>query len=545
MTSSADWHRQRSLQVSTERPAFPGEVPQSIPELLERWVAERPDEEALVGRHGRLTYRELDHAIERAAAALHALGLRPRDRIAVCLPNDVDIVVAFLASQRLGLVWVGINRPLAPAEKRTLLADAGAKLYLVAADLADELPFPDAETLELETRLVVDPADADDDWRRALRDAAPASAPPVEIDPFEAAAIAYTSGTTGLPKGAVHSQHNLLTPGVLNHLTGDKPAPAREGVVLPMTILNLMVLGPLTVFCDGRCLVAMDRIDALGVAEWVREERIGGFTGVPTIIHDLLTHPEVTNEDLATLEAPGMGGADCPPELLELYRKRFGREVRIGYGMTEAPTAVTWTVPGVPPAPGLCGQPAAQIEIEIVGEDGAVLGPDEVGEICVRAAREGPFAGVYTPMLGYWGRPEATAEALRDGRYHTGDLGTLDAEGNLYVRGRRNELILRGGANVYPAEVERVLGAQAGVAAVAVLGIPDARLGERVVAVVQPEPGASVDADALLADARRQLARYKLPERIRFVDEMPRNAMNKIVKPRLRPLFEDEAAGER
>jgi len=156
----------------------------------------------------------------------------------------------------------------------------------------------------------------------------------------------------------------------------------------------------------------------------------------------------------------------------------------------------------------------------------------------VRPARSGPFAGTYTPMLGYWRDPEATHRALVGGRYHTGDLGQLAEDGNLYIRGRRNELILRGGANVYPAEVERVLQSHPDVAAAAVFGIPDERLGERVVAAVQLEPTAAAGEEPLRAYAREQLARYKVPDAIRIVEQMPRNAMNKIIKARLRALFD-------
>jgi acyl-CoA synthetase (AMP-forming)/AMP-acid ligase II len=539
VSGDAAWHAANGLSLGSHRPALPGGGPQTIAELLERWVRQRPDAPALVGRHGRYGYRELDAAVARAAAAMHDLGLRAPDRIAACLPNDVDIVIAFLASQRLGLVWVGVNRALAAAEKHTILRDCGARAYLVARELATEVAERRDALPELEMLLRVDPEAPDCEWRRALARAGGAGVPDVEIDPFAAAAIAYTSGTTGLPKGAVHSQHNLLLPGVVASIRRDRPRPDRHGVVLPMTILNLIVLGPLTVLYDGRCLVAMDRIDALGVAEWVREEGIGAFDGVPTIIHDLLTHPEVTPEDLETLKAPGMGGADTPPKLAELYRERFGAQVIVGYGMTEAPTAVTWTDGSVPVAPGLCGRPVAQVEIEILDERGALLPPGEVGEICIRPARRGEFAGVYTPMLGYWRNPEASAKALVEGRYHTGDLGFVGRDGNLHIRGRRNELILRGGANVYPAEVERVLGLHPQVEAAAVFGVPDARLGERVVAVVQPRAGTAPDERALKEHVGGQLARYKVPEAVRFVDEMPRNAMNKIVKSRLRSLFDE------
>jgi len=529
---------ENGLTPIAHRPVIPGGGPQTVAALLERWVAETPDRLALVGRHGRLSYVELDRRVDQAAVALAELGVVPGVRVAACLPNDVDIVVAFLASQRMGAIWVGVSRLLAGPEKATLLRDSGARLYLATPEMAEQIEACGEDLPGALRVVVVDPATPGSEWASRLREAAGKPAPRPAVDPFAPAAIAYTSGTTGVPKGAVHSQHNLLLPGAVNHLTGNRPQPASHGVVLPLTILNLFVLGPLSIFQDGRSCVCMDRTDAEGVAEWVRREQIGSFDGVPTILHDLLTHPAVRREDLASLSAPSMGGADAPAELAKLFRERFGGEVTVGYGMTEAPTAVTWTDGKTPPAPGLCGKPVPQVEIEVLDEAGGVLPAGEVGEICVRPARRGPFAGVYTPMLGYWRRPEATAEALRGGRYHTGDLGSLAEDGSLFIRGRRGELILRGGANVYPAEVQRVLESHPAVACAAVLGIPDERLGERVVAAVQCQGGKALDAEVLRAHARRQLARYKVPEVVRFVDEMPRNAMNKIVKGRLRSLFE-------
>jgi acyl-CoA synthetase (AMP-forming)/AMP-acid ligase II len=360
----------------------------------------------------------------------------------------------------------------------------------------------------------------------------------LRVDPFAPAAIAYTGGTTGFPKGAVHSQHNLLVPGAVAHAEAWWSTEERLGVLLPLTILNLIVLVPLTAFQIGSVCVAMDRIDPLGIAEWVRQERIATFHAVPAILHDLLTHPDVKPQDLASLTRPEVGGADCPDAFRRLYRERFGTDVSIGYGMTEAPTAVTRALPGSPNLPGICGKPLPWVEIRILDDKGMDCRPGETGEICVAAARSGPFAGVYTPMLGYWRKPQETAEALRDGVYRTGDLGMLDAHGTLFIRGRKKELILRGGANVYPAEVERVLHSDPRVRACAVVGKPDPRLGERVVAFVELVPGAQASPEELKAYCAEELARYKVPEEFRFVTAMPRTAMGKIRKPDLRASLE-------
>ncbi|GIU90654.1 MAG: hypothetical protein KatS3mg010_1753 [Acidimicrobiia bacterium] len=281
----------------------------------------------------------------------------------------------------------------------------------------------------------------------------------------------------------------------------------------------------------------MDRIDPVGMAEWIRDERIATFSAVPAMIHGLLTHPGVTEEHLLTLVRPGVGGADLPETFRATYRERFGADVTIGYGLTEAPTAVTVTDPAHPPIPNEAGVALPHVEIVIVDDEDRPLPAGEVGEICVRARREGPWTGVYTTMLGYWNRPDATRLALRGGMLHTGDLGCLDEHGHLFVKDRRHDLIIRGGANVYPAEVERVLHADPRVAACAVVGVPDEHYGERVAAFVQRSPGACVAEDELAALCNEQLAKYKVPEVWRFVDDFPRTPMGKIRKTELRALL--------
>jgi acyl-CoA synthetase (AMP-forming)/AMP-acid ligase II len=504
---------EHGLVAAERRPRIPGEgAPQTIPAALAQAAERWPDREALVGRFSRYTFAELARGVERVAAQLHALGVRPGDRVGAALPNHPDIVVCFFAAMRLGAVWVGVNRALAPPERRYVVDDAGVTLVL-DDDRVDPERFA-AHGLGVESR---------------------GPAPAVDVDPFAPAAIAYTSGTTGFPKGAVHSQHNLLLPGAAQRWSNTYDPELRQGVCLPLTVLNLVVLSPLVTVQLGSCLVCMDRIDPVGLAEWIRDERIATFSAVPTVVHGLLTHPDVTEDHLRTLVRPGVGGADLPDAFRTLYRERFGAEVTIGYGLTEAPTAVTVTDPTRPPIPNEAGVAVPYVEIRILDPEGRALPPGEVGEICVVPRETGPWAGVYTPMLGYWNRPEATAEALRDGVLHTGDLGTLDADGHLFVKDRRHDLIIRGGANVYPAEVERVLHADPRVAACAVVGVPDEHYGERVVAFVQRVPGSSVTAEELDARCAAQLARYKVPEQWEFVDDFPRTPMGKIRKAELRP----------
>jgi long-chain acyl-CoA synthetase len=525
------------LRQSEHRPRIPGEGPQTVADVLGPGLAECPEREALVCRHKRFTYAELDREVDRAVAALSDLGIQPGDRVACCLGNYSELVVAFLATQRLGALWVGLNRPLAPPEKSYILADAGVRLLLADDDMAAQVEGVRGEAPSLERIVVLRPGQPDCQWKGLLDAAKPATQALPKVDAFAPSAISYTSGTTGFPKGAVHSQHNLLLPGAVAAVTGSYPSGQIHGGLLPLTILNLVVLVPLLSFQIRGTCVCMDRLDPVGIADWVRRERIGHFAAVPTIYHGLLTHPEIATDDLVTLVRPEVGGAECPEEFLRLYRERFGADVSIGYGMTEAPTAVTRSKGDSPPSAGLCGRALPQIQIHIVDKDGTRLGAGEIGEICVGAASEGIFAGVYTPMLGYWNKPKETADALEGDLYHSGDLGLLDDDGDLYIRGRRNELILRGGANVYPAEVERVLASHDTVGAAAVLGVADERLGERVVAVIESAGEDNASEAELSAFCTERLARYKVPERFVFVEALPRNAMGKVIKPRLRELI--------
>ncbi|MEM9255368.1 MAG: AMP-binding protein [Pseudomonadota bacterium] len=518
---------------------LPGAGPQTLAAVLDRPLQNTPRSLALAGRSGRLDYAELERQVRRACVAMAGLGVGRYDRVAACLDNDLDIVIAMLACARLGAIWVGVNRPLAAPEKAFLLSDSAANVYLTDDNGASEIQDQRRRLSALKTVVSVGTHAGDEQWRTLL-DGAEETCVRRDIDAFEPAAIAYTSGTTGRPKGAVHSHHNILLPGAMRALERTYAEPGNQGVMLPLTILNLMVLAPLTAFQYGAACVCMDSMKPASIARWVRDYRINHFASVPTVIQDLLTSAEVDPSDLATLGQPDIGGAGIAESFQTLYKQRFGQPMTVAYGMTEAPTIVSKTAPGQAPETDLCGRAVSQVELLIIDDAGLPVAPGTVGEVCVRPARSGAYAGLYTTMLGYWNNAEATAQALGGEMYHTGDLGYLTADGQLYVKGRTKELIIRGGANVYPAEVERVLDAHDQVQASAVMGVDDVRLGQRVVAVVQPV-GAVANEATLEADLKshceQQIARYKVPAEIRCIPTLPRNAMNKVLKPVLLQQF--------
>jgi acyl-CoA synthetase (AMP-forming)/AMP-acid ligase II len=498
----------------------PVTIPRTVGNVLDTVLAADPDRELLATRSGRYSYAEFDRLANRAAHALASLGVEPGDRVAGALANDTDVVVAFHGAMRLGAVWVGVNRALAPPEKQYLLDDSGATLLLCDEATAEQLGDPGRAHV-----VVIGEGEAGGEWSDAMV-AAPEEPVEVDLDPDAPAGIAYTSGTTGYPKGAVHSQRNLLVPGAVLVATRGYGPDLRKGDSFALTILNMQVLTTLLVAQCGGCSVIIDRTDAPGVAQRIREERVGLWNGAPATLHTLAHDDEIPADALASLGEVWTGGSDCPEPIREAFAAKFGIPVVTSYGLSEAPTVVTIDDRDGTHTREGSGRPLPHLDVRIVDE-----------EVCVAPATEGPWAGTYHLMLGYWQRPDATADALRDGVLHTGDLGFLDGDGFLHIRDRKSLVIIRGGANVYPAEVERVVHELDGVEACAVVGLPDERLGERVVAAVQLAPGAAVTAEQLTAHCLANLAKYKVPERWVFVESFPRNSMNKIVRRELLPLF--------
>lgn len=503
--------------------------PVGTSEILDRWLVATPEAEALADSDRRYSYAELDAAADRAAHLLRSLGVESGDRIAASLPNGCSIVIAFLAAQRLGAVWVGINRVLSPAEKASILDHSGAQLLLTDTAGFDALAAPASSLPHLARVLDVERRDRAM-WEEVSLASANRRFERPEIDPFAPAAIMYTSGTTGAPKGVVHSQHNLVTVCAGMSDAGIQRPDARRGVILPLTIANLMVIGPLMAFWNGQACICGTTLKPAALASWFAREKIGLCASVPTIVFDLLQ----ADVDLPPSLDLRAGGAPLPSSIRATFLRRHGVPVGGSYGLTEAPTVVTETR-GVEPPPRSSGLPLPHLELTIRDQAAKALPRNEVGEICVGAVPTGRWAGVYTPALGYWREPERSARLVRDGVLHTGDMGHLDEGGWLYVADRSSELILRAGSNIYPGEVERVLQDHSQVAACALLGKPDRRLGTRTVAFVQPTMVNSTGTlrSELIDHCLRTLARYKVPDEWIFLPDLPRNAMGKIIRQRL------------
>lgn len=487
------------------------QLPAGVFDVLRAALERDPAAPALVTASGRYTYAELDQLAERWAGALQELGVGPGDRVAVSLPNDAAIIGAFHGAMRIGAIWVGINQALAPPEKAYMLRDSGSALMLADESVAAGL----AESGERHPARVVVPAE----WSSALDAAGPRAAGP-DPDPQAPAAIAYTSGTTGFPKGAIHCQASLVLPGAATVARRQWGPALRKGDSFALTILNMHVLTTLLTAQAGGTAIIMDRSDVRSIVEWIRTEAVTVWNGPPAQLWTMIRDRSILASDLASLQEVWAGGADCPDRLRQDFEERFGVRVSRTYGLTEAPALVCLDDLSGPHTEGTSGRPLDHVRLTTDGE-----------EIVLSPAEEGAFAGLYRPILGYWGRPDAARGVVDDRTLHTGDLGRLGADGQLRVLGRRNTVIIRGGANVYPAEVERVLADAPGVGACAVVGVPDERLGERVGAALEPRSGAAVDPASVADYCRTQLAGYKVPERWVVLERLPRNQMGKVPAP--------------
>ncbi|MFW0796683.1 class I adenylate-forming enzyme family protein [Gordonia sp. CPCC 205515] len=478
----------------------------TIGHVLDHAVSQAPNSPAVEAVSGIWSYRELDEQAHRAAGALWALGVRPGDRVAACLPNDLDIVAAFHGAARIGAIWAGIGEALSAAEQADL-----SELCEPAVVLAGD-------------RCRIAGGIFSDHWKQLIAEAD--AAPDIAIDPDAPAGIAFTSGTSGRPKAVVHSHRNLLLPGAVLGESRGWGSDLRKGDSFPLTILNLMVLSTLLTAQAGGCAVIMDRRDLDGVVEWITSRRVTVWNGAPAQLYDLARRPDI---DLGALEEVWSGGSDTSDALRQEFSAAHGLIPRATYGLTEAPTVVSIDPPGREWRPRASGVVLPHLDVAAYDDNDVRLPAGELGELKLAGRADGEFADAWRPMLGYWDRG---LHPTVDDLIATGDVGTVDAGGWLTVVDRKKLVIIRGGANVYPLEVERVIATDPRVGRVAVYPLPDDRLGQRVAAVIE-SGGEAVDFDHLADLCRRELAGYKVPEVWSRIDTLPVNAMGKVLRANL------------
>jgi long-chain acyl-CoA synthetase len=461
-----------------------------------------------------LTYGRLARAVERAAGAQRARGVGPGDRVAMQLPNVPYFPIVYFAVIHLGAVVVPINPLLKRGEVAYQVSDAGARLLLGWHEVADECSAGATEAGA--DFLLVAPGD----FEAHLEGGVPV-AEVVDRDDDDAAAIIYTSGTTGRPKGAVLSHGNLWAAAEVARELVDAGPDSVAVATLPLFHVFGMSSLMNTTFLAGGLLTLVPRFDPTRVLEVIERDRATIFAGVPTMYSALLNHPERDRYDVSTLELCVSGGAAMPVGLLRGFDEAFHATVLEGYGLSETTGMAAFNLRDRERKSGSIGVPVGGTEMKLVDDIGNEVEPGVPGEIVMR----GPFV-----MKGYWHRDGIIAEVLPSDWFHTGDIAKVDGDGYFFIVDRKKDVIIRGGYNVYPREIEEILSTYPAVMEVAVVAVPHESLGEEVGAAVVLKPGAHATSDELRDFVKSKVAAYKYPRIVWFTDELPKGPSGKVLK---------------
>jgi fatty-acyl-CoA synthase len=512
----------------------------TIGDDLRRAVAAHGDREALVSVHQglRWTYAELGERVQRLARGLLALGLEQGDRVGLWSPNHAEWTLVQYATAEIGVILVNINPAYRSHELAYVLDQSGCRVLIAAptfktSDYRAMVDEVRAERAQLDRTIFLWDPEWDALWDDAeLAPVEALDARRAQLRPDDPINIQYTSGTTGFPKGATLSHRNILNNGYF--VTELQGFTAEDRLCIPVPFYHCfgMVMGNLGCTTHGATMVIpADAFEPGAVLQAVQDERCTALYGVPTMFVAELAHPDFDSFDLSTLRTGVMAGSPCPVEVMKQCIDRMHMtDVTICYGMTETSPVSTQTLPDdtLDRRTSTVGRVHPHVEVRVCAVDDPARTVDrgETGELCTRG---------YSVMAGYWNDPERTAEAIdADGWMHTGDLAVMDDDGYVNIVGRSKDMVIRGGENVYPREVEEFLYTHPAVLDVQVVGVPDERYGEELVAAVRLQPGATATGDDLREHCRGRIAHYKVPRYVLFVDEYPMTVTGKIQKYLLR-----------
>lgn len=536
----------------------------TIGDMLDETARRYPDEEALVVRHQniRLTYRQFKEQVEECARAFLALGVTKGDRVGVWAPNCAEWTLTQFATSKIGAIQVNINPSYRVNELEYALRQSGCKvlitadqfkssdytsmLYELAPELKDSTPgqlsAPKVPDLKLVIRLHPEPAPGMLSWEEMLRQAPNTS--PEELATVQASLqfddpinIQYTSGTTGRPKGATLSHHNILNNGYL--VTGMMKFTEKDRLIITVPLYHCfgMVLGNLGCVSRGATMIyPSEGFDPEAVLQTIEEEKATALYGVPTMFIAELEYPNFKQYDLSSLRTGIMAGALCPIEVMKKVNQLMHMsEVEIAYGMTETSPVSTQTRYDAPleKRVSTVGKVLPHTEIKIIDpESGVVVPRGAPGELCTRG---------YCVMLGYWKDEEKTREAIDTARWmHSGDLATMDEEGYITIVGRIKDMVIRGGENIYPREIEDFLYGHPKISDVQVIGVPDEKYGEEIMAWIKLKEGQIATEEEIKAFCKGQIAHYKIPRYIKFTDSFPMTVTGKIRKVAMREISTKE-----
>ena len=511
---------------------------ETIGQNLRRTVERFPDREALVVPYQgyRATYRQLWEQVGLVAQGLLARGVKKGDRVGIWSPNRHEWVLVQYATARIGAILVNVNPAYRAHELEHVLKQSGTSFLVIARG------FRQANYVEMVREVVQrcpmhrETLVIDDEWRQLLEEGRRAGAGALDerertLDPDDPINIQYTSGTTGFPKGATLSHHNILNNGFFIGEALRYSEQDRVCIPVPLYHCFGMVLGNMAITTHGGCMIYPGESFEPGtVLRTVQEERCTSLYGVPTMFIAELEHPDFKKTDFSSLRTGIMAGSPCPIEVMKRVQSEMHMpEVTICYGMTETSPVSTQSAVDDPldKRVSTVGRVHPHVEVKIVDPTtGRVVSRGVTGELCTRG---------YSVMLGYWEDAASTRQAIDAGRWmHTGDLATMDDEGYVNIVGRIKDMVLRGGENIYPREVEEFLYTKPEIADVQVIGVPDIKYGEELMAWVKLRPGASLTADELRAFCKGKIATYKIPRYWKFVDAFPMTVTGKVQKFKMR-----------
>ncbi len=474
------------------------------------------------------TNTDIERLSNRLAHGLLEKGLKKDDRVIVFFTNMPEVMISYQAIMRAGAVAVPANPALSPQELAYIIDHSEASI-IIAADVLSQTVHKAIENSSIKPLVLVAGKDAHEDFVPLADCYADDDTFLMVEQPDDATAvIIYTSGTTGTPKGVMLSHYNLYmkTKGDVEQMGYVYPdgSPLMDKlntlVVLPLShIFGLMIMGD--TYLSGGTIFLMSGFDIEKILRYMEEKEITIFGGVPTMYAWLAAFPDVEKYDISSVERWACGGAPLSEEVRNAFEKRFNKKIMQGYGLTETGSGITVQRHNRPMKPGSSGLPTPGAEIRMVDDEGQSLPPGEVGEVTVR----GPHI-----MKGYYKNEAETARAIRDGWLYTGDVGYLDEEGEVYIVERKKDMIIRGGFNIYPSEVEKVLMSHPDVIDAGVLGIPDEQYGEQVCALLVLKEGAAIGKKDIQLFCRENLAKYKVPSYIEFCDSMPKNQLGKLLR---------------
>ena len=500
--------------------------PQSIAELLKQRVVTSPNSPFLLSESdGRaFTYAEFQGAVRRAAGMLLSHGIRRGDAVSLLLPNSLEYVVAYFACWEIGAVAGPVNSLLKAQEMAYVISNSEAKALLMNSEFAPVIDSIRADLHELSTIITFD------NEAEATKAFSEDIVPTREITAEDEAIIIYTSGTTGKPKGCLLTHGNIIANArQISQWLGftDKD---RLLTVMPLFHMNAVSVTTMSALYAGGSTVVSPRFSASRFWQIVSDYQITSFGSVATMLSMLLgTYPEGVPAGLHTeqLRFAMCGSAPVPAEVLKAFEETFHCLVVEGYGLSESTCRSTFNPPDERRRPGSCGLPIGN-EMKVVDDEDREVADGTLGEIVLRGENI---------LKGYYKNPEATASAFRDGWFHTGDIGYRDSEGFYYIVDRKSDMIIRGGENIYPREIDEVLYQHPAIAAAATIGIPDQLYGEEVAAFVVRKDGREATEEEIIAFCRERLADYKCPKTVRFVDEIPKGPTGKLLKRELANKF--------